>query len=117
MSLTIGHEAETITASWLKQNNLLIVHQNFRSKFGEIDLIAKDQDTLVFIEVRLRSNRHYASAADSVDWRKQQRIIRTAHYFLMRYPQYQHDNIRFDVVSFSHLTAEPDWIRAAFDAI
>lgn len=77
-----GARAEGLAAQYLQQQGLTLVAQNYRSRFGEIDLIMQDGITLVFIEVRLRSNADFGGAADSIDARKQQRIINTAHLYL-----------------------------------
>jgi putative endonuclease len=115
MSLSKGISAEDHACTFLQQKGLAIVARNFRSKRGEIDIIARDGDTLAFIEVRLRTHLGYANAQESVNKTKQMRIIHTAEYFLMRFPHWQNANMRFDVVSFSQLNVEPEWLRSAFD--
>ena len=77
-----GTQAEQWAAQYLQQHGLKPVAQNYRSRFGEIDLIMQDGATLVFIEVRLRRNANFGGAAASIDARKQQRIIRTAQQYL-----------------------------------
>lgn len=117
MSLAKGSDAEELACNYLQQRGLRIIERNFRSRRGEIDIIACEGDTLAFIEVRLRSHFGYANAQESVNKTKQMRIIRTAEYFLTRFPHWQNANMRFDVVSFSQLNVEPDWLRSAFDFI
>ncbi len=77
-----------------------------------------DGPTLVFVEVRYRSNTRFGSGADSVTFGKQQKIIRAARWFLQRHRQYQQRPCRFDVVSIGENDgkAEMNWIRSAFDA-
>lgn len=75
------------------------IARNFYSRYGEIDLILTEQDTLIFCEVKARQSEAYGSIAEMVTPTKQQRIIRTAHYFLLRYPHYQDWCCRFDVVT------------------
>lgn len=112
-----GVAAETQALVFLQQQGLRLIARNFRCRGGEIDLILLDQyKTLVFVEVRLRQNTHYASAAESITPSKQQRIIRTAQYFLLTHPQYQDRNLRFDGVLFAQLNQSPEWITSAFDA-
>jgi putative endonuclease len=115
-----GHRYEEAALQWLQHQGLRPVTRNFRAKTGEIDLIALDQDCLVFIEVRSRSNSRYVAAAASVDWRKQRRLVKTAQIFLQRNRQWQQMRCRFDVVAFdppqSGSGTEPTWIKGAFNA-
>ena len=72
---------------------------------------------LVFVEVRFRKHGRFASAAHSVDGRKQRKLCRTAAYFLRRHPKYQNTPVRFDVVAFdgpTHDDFELQWLRDAF---
>lgn len=116
---TIGDGFEERAATWLQCRGLHVVARNFRARTGEIDIIARDDTRLVFIEVRARARGRYASAAASVTRRKQQRIARTAQLFLQCNPQLAHLPCRFDVVAFDRTgtdqcSAEPMWIRGAF---
>ena len=77
-----GAQAEQSTAQYLQKQGLKLIVQNYRSRFGEIDLIMHDGTTLVFIEVRLRRNADFGGAAASNDARKQQRIVSTAQQYL-----------------------------------
>lgn len=117
MTLTTkGALAEQLAAAFLQQQGLNIITQNFHAKRCEVDIIAFDKDTLVFIEVRLRNHKGYASAAESITPTKQGRILHCAQIFLMAHPHYQHCNLRFDGVLFDHLNQTPEWIQSAFDA-
>lgn len=111
-----GQRSEELARQLLEANGLSFVAKNFRCRRGEIDLILLTNDTLVFVEVRLRQHKGYASAAESITYSKQQRILHTALYFLHTHPQYQDCNLRFDVVLFSTLNQHPEWIQSAFDA-
>jgi len=111
-----GQRAEITAAHWLQQQKLTILSTNLRCKFGEIDIVAKENDVLVFIEVRSRSYAGFGGAAASINHVKQQRIIRTAQYHLLPLARRFFSNkvppCRFDVV-----TLEQDglkWYRAAF---
>lgn len=77
-----------------------------------------DGHTLVFVEVRLRSNGRFSSSAGSVNGKKQTRLLATASWFLQREPALDRHPIRFDVVAYDRATpdAAPRWIRQAFDA-
>ena len=116
--MTSGEHYERCAARLLVAAGLRVVTRNFRARTGEVDIIAFDGKTLVFVEVRARSNPAYTSAAASVDRRKQKRLYYTAQSFLKRYPEWRDRACRFDVVAFeprqsaSELT--PNWIRGAF---
>jgi putative endonuclease len=115
---SLGDRYEDRAVELLTEQGVQIVQRNFRGKTGEIDIIARDMNTLVFLEVRARSNRFFSGAAGSVDWRKQQRIIRTAQLFLQRHPQWASMPSRFDVIAFeppqSGTASRIRWIRSAF---
>jgi putative endonuclease len=103
-----------------RKRGLLILCRNFRGRSGEIDFIALDDDQLVFVEVRRRSNPDFSSAAASVDARKQRRLILTAQLFLQQQPQWAERPCRFDVIAFeppqSPSSSGFRWIRGAFTA-
>lgn len=109
-----GLAAEAAAVRFLVHQGLTLVAQNYSCRFGEIDLIMRDQHTLVFIEVRLRSHQAFASAAASIDMRKQQKLIRSAQYYLQI-----HDldlPCRFDAVLFDGANqGPPNWIRNAIE--
>jgi putative endonuclease len=109
-----GLEAEKIAATFLTNKGLKLVEQNFHCRFGEIDLIMKDADTLVFVEVRLRSNDQFGSAAASITLQKQKKLIATAQCFL----QTQQDcACRFDAILMNKANLNNiEWLRNAFDA-
>ncbi|MBU2754626.1 YraN family protein [Acidithiobacillus sp. CV18-2] len=109
----IGQWHEDRAQGLLRERGMRVLERNFRCRLGEIDLIAQDRDSLVFIEVRSRSHDRQGNAAASIGPRKQQRIIRAAQFFLLRHVQYQSWPCRFDVVSFDG-EEEGEWIRDAF---
>ena len=74
----LGRGQEQRVADWMRQQGFYIVEQNFRCKFGEIDLIAKKEGYLIFVEVKYRSNEQYGVPREAVDWRKRQRISNAA---------------------------------------
>ena len=115
---SLGDAFEERAALWLQESGLRLLARNFRSRLGEIDIVALDGECLVFLEVRRRGNPRFAGAAASVDRRKQQRIQRAAQLFLQRHPQWSALPCRFDVVAFEPPQSAPDgaplWIRAAF---
>lgn len=110
-----GAQAEQQAAQYLRQHGLNLVAQNYRSRFGEIDLIMRDGAVLVFVEVRLRRNADFGGAAASIDTRKQQRIIRTAQQYLSTLANMP--PCRFDVVLIDDAQGKQmQWIKNAFDA-
>lgn len=112
-----GSHTERSAEALLQGQGLTTVARNYRCKAGEIDLIMLDQDYLVFVEVRLRSNTAYVSALESVDRRKQNKLIRSAQLFLQQHPQYSQHFCRFDVVASDHSSAIAHqllWIKDAF---
>ena len=117
MSRDKGTRYEQLALKHLKSNGLKLVEQNFHCRLGEIDLVLRDDNCLVFVEVRYRSSNRFASAALSVDERKQAKIARTAAMFLGKNPRLSNCPVRFDVVAFD--SAESDqgtlqWTRDAF---
>ena len=90
-----------------------MLEQNYRSRFGEIDLIMQDGAELVFVEVRLRSSNAFGGAAASITPAKQKKLARTAEDYLMRHGT---SPCRFDAVLLEALDVRRlQWIRNAFD--
>ena len=117
-SLATGNRLEDLAVEYLQQAGVIILHRNFRSNFGEIDLIAQDGTTLVFIEVRYRKNANFGTAAETVTNDKQQKIIHTAQFFLQTRNWANALACRFDVLAMSNSEHAPniDWIKDAFNA-
>ena len=112
---TIGAQAEQMACEHLQQQGLTAIQRNFHSRYGEIDLIMQDGCDIVFVEVRYRRGADFGSALESVDWHKQQRLIKTAQLFLHRYPRYSTMPARFDVVSFEGDNKPTiTWLKNAF---
>jgi putative endonuclease len=115
-----GQEYEDWAVILLENQGLRVLERNFSARMGEIDIIAQDNEQLVFVEVRARSNRLFESAAGSVNLRKQQRIVRTAQLFLQRRSCWANAPCRFDVIAFeppqSGTRPRIHWIRGAFTA-
>jgi len=109
-----GQQAESHALAYLQAQGLILIAGNVRYRCGELDLIMQDQYTVVFVEVRWRRPSRFGSAAASVDFRKQQRLIRAARYWLLVNTGPLPPPCRFDVVA-----SGPDhlhWIRNAFQA-
>ncbi len=101
-----------MAAAFLTQHRLRVLERNYRCRSGEIDLIARDGDTLVFVEVRLRRSDRYGGAAASVDRAKQMRLLRAARHYLGGRPE---QSCRFDVLLLDALDPQRvEWLRDAF---
>ena len=113
---SIGRQAEKLALDHLKAQGLKEITSNFRCRSGEIDLVMKDGECLVFAEVRFRNQNRFSSAAGSVDCHKQRKIIRTAAVFLGCNPQYSNCTVRFDVIGLDRSGDQTSlrWVRDAF---
>ncbi len=111
-----GAVAEKQAAQFLRRQGLLLIEVNYRCRFGEIDLIMRDSAALVFVEVRLRRNRMFGGAAESITWHKQQRLLKTAQHYLR--DQGRLPLCRFDAVLLDGLDGTAcqriEWIKDAF---
>jgi putative endonuclease len=110
-----GREAEQRARRHLQAHGLKLLQCNYHSRHGEIDLVMQDRDSVVFVEVRYRRQARFGSAAESVDRRKQARLIACAQHYLQTHPSTTRLPCRFDVVTISGSDG-PDWIRNAFSA-
>ncbi|AUD78274.1 YraN family protein [Kangiella profundi] len=113
-----GDRVELFAENHLQKQGIKLIERNFSSRYGEIDLIMLDGLTLVFVEVRFRANTSFGSGAETVDFRKQQKIIKTAQLYLQSNKKMQQRDCRFDVVSVTLASNEPmiEWHQNAFQA-
>ena len=108
-----GSEAERSAEGFLLQQQLVLLQRNYHCRFGEIDLIMKDGETLVFVEVRLRGSLVFGGAAASITSSKQAKLLRTARHYLGSLKSVP--PCRFDAVLLSGRNGEElEWIRDAF---
>ena len=110
-----GRHHEQQAADYLKKQGLQLLEQNYQCRGGEIDLVMRDGDTLVFVEVRYRSRKDHGSAIESITFHKQRKILHTARYYLSQQAQYQNLPCRFDVLGIDK--GEPlqyTWLKSAF---
>ncbi len=115
---SIGQQAETWALHYLQQQGLKLVARNFYCHNGEIDLILKDKEELVFAEVRYRRQKSHGTGIETVNGVKQRKIIRSAEYYLYNQKLWDHP-CRFDVVGVSVdevMKVEINWEKNAFDA-
>jgi putative endonuclease len=110
-----GDAAERAAECYLTKHGLKLVTRNFRTRFGEIDLIMRDGDTLVFVEVRMRKGQSFGGAAASIGNTKQGRLVAAAQQYLsdLKHPP----ACRFDALLLGDTEArEVEWIKNAFGA-
>ena len=108
-----GREAEATALRYLQNQGLKLIAQNYRCRFGEIDLIMRDGSTIVFTEVRLRKSNAFGGASASVDSNKQRRILATARHYLSELRG--SPACRCDVVLLSNVEDNAiEWIQNAF---
>ena len=115
----VGKTGEDLAATELTALGYAIVARGYRTRFGEIDIIAREAGSVVFVEVRRKSGIGYGAAAESVTPEKQRRVVRMAVDYLARNDLYDKCAVRFDVVAIDDQPTGPPKvtvIRAAFDA-
>lgn len=113
-----GDHAEGVAARYLASRGVTIIDRNVFSRGGEIDLIGRDGQTLVFFEVRYRKQGGLTDGAGSLGWRKQQRVLRAASWYLHRHGLWNHD-CRIDVIAIAPGDTHKykiHWIRNAIQA-
>ena len=109
-----GVAAELLAERYLTARGLIVEARNYRVRGGEIDLVCRDGESLVFVEVRLRSHADYGGAAASITPTKQRRIVLAARHYLMARREMP---CRFDCVVMDTLQEDRnEWIRDAFAA-
>ena len=113
--LQVGRSGEHLAATYLRCRGLRLIRRNYRCRWGEVDLIMQDRQTLVFVEVRTRTG-NYVQPSLTVDHAKQKRIRASAETFLATQQSYAALPCRFDVVSITAPNYAPriNWIRDAF---
>ena len=112
-----GSHAEALARHHLERAGLTLITSNFRCRLGEVDLVMRDRDFLVFVEVRFRRSARFEAPALTVDGHKQRRIAQAAGMFLARHPSLADEPVRFDVVAINGAADGPaaiQWLRDAF---
>ena len=109
-----GQRAEAQALVYLERHGLSLVQANWRCRFGEIDLVMREGATLVFVEVRLRTRSAFGGAAESIDRRKQLKLLSAARLYLAGRRE---SPCRFDVVLMKRIDPpDVEWIRNAITA-
>ncbi len=111
-----GRAAESRARDFLQQRGLRIRALNYRAPRGEIDIVAEEGNTLVFVEVRMRRHTRFGTAADSIDAGKQRRLIKAAQYYLQVLGHGDSRPCRFDAICVTGNDDAADvlWVRDAF---
>jgi len=109
--LVRGEQSEQQACQYLLKQGLQLIEKNFRCKYGEIDLIMRDDKALVIVEVRFRKSNQFGGAIESISRKKQSRIITTTQYYLSTHKV--DSSVRFDVITMCNDT-EINWIKNAF---
>ncbi|MCQ2506515.1 MAG: YraN family protein [Lachnospiraceae bacterium] len=111
---TVGKEYEDISTKYLQDNGLVIIERNFYTKFGEIDIIARDNKTIVFVEVKYRKQECNYQALEAVTPIKMKRITKSAYAYIMFKKLPMNGFYRFDCIGITG--KEIIWIKNAFNA-
>jgi putative endonuclease len=113
-----GEAFEQRAAGELERAGLKPLARNYTTRHGELDLVMREGETIVFVEVRYRVRAGHGDATASITRGKQDKLIRTAQLWLAAHPQHAHRPCRFDVVSYDGPAdgARMHWLRGAFEA-
>jgi len=111
-----GNAFEVAAETHARAHGLVTLDRNISCRFGEIDLVLRDRDVVVFAEVRYRDSQRFGGALSSVDGRKQRRMIAAAQFYLQSRPALSRAPCRFDVFAIDGDIGQPqiNWIRDAF---
>src|SRR5690242_13040687 len=115
----LGRSAEDVAADFLTEQGLAVLLRNYRRRGGELDVVARDGNVLVIVEVRTRSTDEFGSAAASIDGWKQHKIIRAATQLLQQRKDLAQLPVRFDVIVVRDIEAgrpRVEWLKHAFEA-
>ena len=107
----IGSIGEDMAVEFLKSRGVKILERNYQNRFGEIDIIGREDNTLLFIEVKYRKNESFGYPLEAVGFAKREKIRKMARFFLNE-NHYYHYNIRFDCIGI--IGSQIDWIKGAF---
>jgi putative endonuclease len=111
----VGGRAENTALDFLVRGGYKILERNFRSPFGELDIIARDGGYTVFIEVKFRETGEYGAPQEAVDRRKQRHIVKSALAYIKRH-RLEGTDVRFDVIAVGPAGTEIEHIKSAFMA-
>lgn len=107
VKISKGRLGEELAAKFLQKQGYKIIERNFHSRVGEIDIIAKDSNTLVFVEVKTRSSKKFGEPVEAVTGQKLKSIEKTCQYYKLLHPELP-DVLRIDVVSVDISNKNPE---------
>lgn len=110
----IGSQAEQYAEHYLQEQGLKFVTRNYRCRYGEIDLIMQDQESIVFVEVRYRDKETHGSGVETITRSKKSKLLKTATVYLIEQKLWEKIPCRFDVISLASPNQEILWIKDAF---
>lgn len=113
-SQILGRKAESSALRYLQRQGLELIARNYTTRYGELDLVMRDQTTTVFVEVRKRKSQNFGHAAETIDWHKRKRLAMAADSWLQK--NNCRGACRFDVITVDG-TNDPRWIRNAFEHV
>jgi putative endonuclease len=108
----LGAEAEATAAAFLEHKGLRVIERNYRCRLGEIDLVAREGATTVFVEVRQRASSAFGGAAASITTAKRRRLLRAARHYLSQLRTLP--PCRFDALLIEGDPPRIEWVRNAF---
>lgn len=111
-----GRIAEDKALDYLERQGLKLVTRNYSCRLGEVDMIMRDKDALVFVEVRSRVNTQFGNGCESITLSKRQKIMKTATHYLVSHGLQDKNPLRFDVISIDGASRTITWIKDAFGA-
>ncbi|MBN1622674.1 MAG: YraN family protein [Endomicrobiales bacterium] len=112
---TLGRSGEKEAVKYLKSHGYKVIENNFHTRYGEIDIIAKENEDLVFVEVKLRRSDKYGSPAEAVHRNKQEKIIKTALQYVKLKNLFD-KNLRFDVILIGPDAGKIELVKSAYIA-
>ncbi len=104
----LGRKGEDLAASYLRNLGWEIVERNYRTRLGEIDLVCRDRDSIVFVEVKTRTETDFARPDQSVTQHKQAKLRRLVEEYLLKHNQ-EDSNVRFDVLGVTLRGRHPEF--------
>jgi len=112
MTTSLGQLGENLAAQYLKQHGLTILDRNIRSQYGEIDLIVRDQDCLIFVEVKTRSSHKFGLPQAAVTPKKLEKITKVCQSYRQNHPKLPAAE-RIDVIAITNTQPTPtiEWIK------
>jgi len=110
----IGRKAEDIATEYLFENKIRVVDRNYRTRFGEIDIIAKHGKEYIFVEVKAKSTSRFGKPYEMITGRKKKKLIRTAKRYLTENGfNIEEVDWRIDVISIDYETGKIEWLKNA----